>query len=546
MPAAYKRVLLIDNQDSFTYNLLDYLRRLGCDVRVYRNTADPTLLLQEAPDLVVLSPGPKLPRDANNLMAIIAKFHNQTPMLGICLGHQALVEFFGGTLTNTGPVHGKAAGITHDGKTLYQGLPAQIEVARYHSWSADQLPAVLEVTARANDGTVMGVRHRYLPIEGVQFHPESVLSMRSDVGFSMLKNLVEKGLGTGFPTYKALMHRMQHAAALTEEDLSTYVEALSDGRLADDHQLALLVALSFRLNEPDVLAAFCKVLLGKATLGQDSRMHQTNAVDLCGTGGSGLPRLNTSTLASLLLSAVGLPVMKHGNRAASGRYGSFDLLADLGLPLTPDEPQILEAFRATRLAFVFARQAHPVVGRLVPARTRVGIPTLFNVLGPLLNPYRPAQQLIGTAFAEYAPLLLNTAVALGRSKVLVVRGGEGLDEVSVSAPTQVWAYEEGNYRVFTLSPEDFGIEPVAFEQVSVHRPQDNLSLAQSMLAGNLTSPHHKLVLVNAATAYHHFVSPIGYKQAYSLLEDALRAGRAGEQLKRLVTLLTPTQMPLPA
>ncbi|MDX2062124.1 MAG: anthranilate phosphoribosyltransferase [Bacteroidia bacterium] len=541
MPNVYTRVVLIDNFDSFTYNLVDFLRRLGCSVEVYRNTVDPEALAALDFDLLVLSPGPKLPADAGNLLPIIARFHRTKPLLGICLGHQAIGQFFGGALYNSGPRHGKAERIVHDGKTLYRDLPKAIEVARYHSWAVQDLPGELEITARAPDGTVMGLRHRYLPIEGVQFHPESVLSMRGEVGYRLLENLVRSGLGTGFPTYRTLMHRLQHAPTLAATDLETYLEALSAGQLADDHQLALLVALVFRLHDAPTLAQFCERILSRATLGHTPQVAAlaATAVDLCGTGGSHLPRLNTSTLAALLLSGLGLPVLKHGNRAASGRYGSADLVADWGLPLEVPESALLEAFAQHRLAFVYARQAHPVVARLAGARTRVGIPTLFNVLGPLLNPYRPHRQLIGTAYPEYAELLLRTAHALGRREVLVVHGGEGLDEVSVSAPTTLWRLVDGEVVTETLTPEDFGLAPIPFEQVAVPRPTDNRALAQAIAESHLTTEHYRLVAANAALAYHHFVAPVPLPQAYAKMVAALKAGVIGQQLEALRRTLTP-------
>lgn len=184
-------VLMLDNFDSFTYNLVDYFRQLGCAVLVYRNTVELETLEQLPFDLLVLSPGPCLPRHSGNLMAVIEHFHLQKPILGVCLGHQALIEFFGGSLANVTPVHGKSSCIAHDGRGIFKGIEQGCEVARYHSWAGERIPAELEVSARANDGVVMAARHKRLPIEGIQFHPESVLSMKNQVGLRMLRNVVE-------------------------------------------------------------------------------------------------------------------------------------------------------------------------------------------------------------------------------------------------------------------------------------------------------------------------------------------------------------------
>jgi anthranilate synthase/aminodeoxychorismate synthase-like glutamine amidotransferase len=172
------RLLMIDNYDSFTYNLVHLFEELGAEVVVRRNdavTGDEAEAL--APDRLVVSPGPGRPEDAGVSIELIQRLGPQVPTLGVCLGHQAIVEAFGGEV---GParalLHGKSSVITHDGRGVFAGLPPELEAGRYHSLAAVSVPAELEVSARTADGEVMGVRHRSLPIEGVQFHPESVLT----------------------------------------------------------------------------------------------------------------------------------------------------------------------------------------------------------------------------------------------------------------------------------------------------------------------------------------------------------------------------------
>ena len=171
------RVLVIDNYDSFTYNLVQYLGELGAEVETVRNDVRSIEeLLAEGHDRLVVSPGPCTPDDAGVSVGIIPAFASRgTPVLGVCLGHQAMVQAFGGTVVQGEPIHGKSADIEHDGKTIYGGLPDPLTVGRYHSLIAGEVPDELEVTSTYGD-IVMGVRHRELPAEGVQFHPESVLT----------------------------------------------------------------------------------------------------------------------------------------------------------------------------------------------------------------------------------------------------------------------------------------------------------------------------------------------------------------------------------
>jgi anthranilate synthase/aminodeoxychorismate synthase-like glutamine amidotransferase len=172
------RVLIIDNYDSFTYNLVQYLGELGAEVEVVRNDrASVGELLERGPDRLVVSPGPCTPAEAGTSVEAIGAFARAgTPVLGVCLGHQSLVEAFGGRTVRGEPIHGKDAEIEHDGHSVYEGLPSPMVAGRYHSLVADpDLPDELELTASFSD-VVMGVRHRELPAEGVQFHPESVLT----------------------------------------------------------------------------------------------------------------------------------------------------------------------------------------------------------------------------------------------------------------------------------------------------------------------------------------------------------------------------------
>jgi anthranilate synthase/aminodeoxychorismate synthase-like glutamine amidotransferase len=177
-------ILLIDNYDSFTYNVVQGFAKQGANVMVYRNDAIDvaTALTLDATHLVI-SPGPGRPENAGISMQLIEAFAEAVPMLGICLGHQCLVSHFGGEIVRAERLmHGKTSMVKHDSKTVYAGLSQPFEAGRYHSLSADaaSLPAVLELTAQTDRGEIMGVRHRELPLEGVQFHPESVLTPEGD------------------------------------------------------------------------------------------------------------------------------------------------------------------------------------------------------------------------------------------------------------------------------------------------------------------------------------------------------------------------------
>lgn len=183
-------IVLIDNYDSFTYNLVQYLGDLDIETKVIRNdeiTVQEALALK--PQGFLISPGPSTPDNAGICLGLVQAAHDHdVPLLGVCLGHQCLGQVFGGTVIQTKPMHGKVSEITHTGKGLFSGLPSPLSVTRYHSLVVENIPDELEVTAQSDDGLVMGLQHKTKPLHGVQFHPESIATKH---GHDLLKNFTE-------------------------------------------------------------------------------------------------------------------------------------------------------------------------------------------------------------------------------------------------------------------------------------------------------------------------------------------------------------------
>jgi len=185
-------LLVIDNYDSFTYNLVQYLGELGADMNIFRNDEITVDQIENdlKPKRILISPGPGTPDSAGITLETIARFAGKVPILGVCLGHQAIGQHFGGKVSRAPePVHGKPVEVSHDSKTIFEGIPDKFKAGRYHSLivERDSMPECLEVSAESPDGLVMGLRHRELPVEGVQFHPESILT---EHGMTMLRNFL--------------------------------------------------------------------------------------------------------------------------------------------------------------------------------------------------------------------------------------------------------------------------------------------------------------------------------------------------------------------
>jgi anthranilate phosphoribosyltransferase len=258
------------------------------------------------------------------------------------------------------------------------------------------------------------------------------------------------------------------------------------------------------------------------------------AIDVCGTGGSGLPRINTSTISALLLATQGIKVAKHGNRAASGRFGSFDLLEKLGLKIDLNQDQITKVYQKTDLTFIFAQQFFPAMRFFAQVRKDLKVPTIFNLLGPLLNPAQTKVQLIGTNSLINAELIAKAAQLLGKEKVMVVTGSDGLDEVTLTGKTDYYLLQHGKITNGKLTPEDFGLEQVNLEQIIIPKEQNNVNLALEILAGENKSAHTDLILINATLAYSLKTNETNYQAIYHQLKKALTQGQGKQKLQAMI------------
>lgn len=240
------------------------------------------------------------------------------------------------------------------------------------------------------------------------------------------------------------------------------------------------------------------------------KVKMPGAIDVCGTGGSGLPRINTSTISAFLLARMGIKVAKHGNRAASGRFGSFDLLEAMGVP---------NNFRDKNLAFIFARDFHPAMKCFAEARIKIGKPTIFNILGPLLNPADPKMQIIGTSFEEQMRAMAEACKMLGKKRVMVVRGEDGLDEVTLTGRTKVVELKDGKIAEYFVSPVDFGLKKANFKDIAGGDKNFNLKIALKILSGKCKSRHADLVYMNCAMAMKLVGITDDLKEAYEMIKN---------------------------
>ncbi len=489
-------ILLIDNYDSFTYNLKQYLEELGAGVTVRRNdqvTAEEAEALN--PERIVISPGPGRPEDAGISLDLIRSFAGKVPILGVCLGHQAVAAAFGGKIVRAEKLlHGKTSPIKHDGKTVFSGLDNPFEATRYHSLVVEEetLPEELEITARGPDGEIMGLRHRKLPIEGVQFHPESILTR---AGKRLLYNFIA-GTSEGIPIKNAI-DKVITGVSLTREEAAGVMETIMSGDATPSQISAFITGLRLKGETVEEISG-CAQVMRKMARRIKAPAGRT-IIDTCGTGGYRSDTFNISTAAALIAAGAGVTVAKHGNRSVSSRCGSADVLKELGVKITAP-PEVMErCLEEAGIAFLFAPLLHSAMKHAIGPRREIGIRTVFNILGPLSNPAGARVQLLGVYSETLTETLARVLGDLESERAWVVHGADGLDEITLTGPTVVSELNDGEVRTFHLTPEEAGLDPCRPEDLKGGEPAENARIILEILEGK-KGPKTDAALLNAGAA----------------------------------------------
>ena len=540
-------ILMIDNYDSFVFNVEQYLKEMTDDeVITVRNDAITIDDIKKMnPSKIIFSPGPKHPKDSGICLEILNNTDElgNIPILGICLGHQAIGMNFGGEIKRLeNPLHGKTSEITvlSENSVLFKNLPKKFKVMRYHSLYVDDIPENLEVTAKSEEGVAMAVEHKSKNIFGIQFHPESIFT---EYGKNMIRNFLnievsktlqndensnntnEKG---NFIDMNKYLKKLQENIALTDTDFREICKII-DSKNYDIVQLgALLVLISEKSLYPESLTAFVKNILEYSTTFEDD----SDMIDVCGTGGDGFKTINISTAVAFILGAMGVNVAKHGNRAISSKSGSSDVLDKLGVPLENSLANQIEKLHIKNLAFFHAPFFHKLVGEVREVRSRLGIRTVFNILGPLLHPNTKLKyQLVGLYHEPVHRLYAETLQLLGRKHALAVRGNDGLDEITICDDTKIIEVKGEQILEYTISPESFGFKRAFHSEIEGGTPEENAEILIKILKGEEKSAKFDIVVLNAMFALYTADVVDHPAKAKDMVLEAIESGKVYEFYK---------------
>ncbi|BAV92035.1 anthranilate phosphoribosyltransferase [Candidatus Desulfovibrio trichonymphae] len=491
--------LIIDNYDSFTYNLVQAFYVLGQSPVVFYND-DPTILrVATDPNLsmVCISPGPGHPANAGLCLEFLKRLDPSVPVLGVCLGHQ-LLGMVAGTKVDVAPciMHGKQSEIVHDGTGLFTGLPNPMTVGRYHSLVVrsdhDVFNARFTVTARAPEGEVMALRFNDRPWVGVQFHPESVLTPD---GLRLLGNFphVLCNAVADSSDLTVILERLSKREDLTAEMASAGFAALMDGKMTSAQAGSFLMGLRMKGESVLELAHATRAALSRAV-----RVDGISGtcIDVVGTGGDKRFSFNCSTATSLVLAGMGYKVIKHGNRAVSSKCGSADALEALGIPLDNSPDSVATMLQQNNFAFLFAPRYHPSFKNIGSLRKELGFRTLFNILGPMINPARPSHLLMGVARQEMVPLIAQTLLQSPLYRAAVVCGAGDYDEITPIGPAKAAILHNGTVSPMELNPADYGIAPCTPEDLSVTDKEQAVTVLKELLMGDGPQPMRDMVTLN--------------------------------------------------
>ncbi|OJF77221.1 MAG: anthranilate phosphoribosyltransferase [Treponema sp. CETP13] len=527
-------IILLDNYDSFTFNVVQALSKYTSEeIKTIRSKEVSVKDLEALnPSRLIVSPGAGRPEDAGVSLEAIKYFAGKIPIMGVCLGHQCICQAFGAKIVQAKDIcHGQAQKIALDGKGLFRLIGKEATFTRYHSLVVDEatLPKDFEVTARSADGDVMGVRHKTMPIEGVQFHPESVASEYEKQFFTAFLNYRVKPLDVS-ETLNTICAKKD----LSAEQAAMFMEDLTEGCLDERKSAAILSALAVKGYTSQEVAACAKVLNSKkVTL----PLSNNEVCEIVGTGGDGKGSFNISSMSALVAASCGVPMAKHGNRAVSSKSGAANFYTALGIKIDVSPEKSAKLVEKTGFAFLFAPIYHAAMRFAGPVRGALGIKTIMNLMGPLSNPANATYQMLGVYDESLLELYAHAAKMLGPKHVMVVHSEDGFDEISPCAKTSVFEIDEnGKESQYKIDPAEFGITGCKIEDLAGGTGDDNAKIARQILAGKANKTVTAAVCLNAGAAMCVAGKVATIKEGYNRAKEALAMGAVQKKLDQVVEL----------
>lgn len=538
-------ILLIDNYDSFTYNVYQGIGELYEDIEVVRND-EITVEEMKKKDIeaLVVSPGPGYPDTAGISKEAVRYFAGKIPVLGICLGHQAIGEVFGAKTVHAQQLmHGKQSKITVDSSVpLFHGLLETLPVARYHSLIVDRegMPDELLIVGTDDEGQVMAVKHKDYDVYGIQFHPESILT---ESGKTIFENFVkiagieikaeqkEQDMETAQRTVmKPYLEKIVEGKHLTADEAYEAMDCIMSGGATQAQIASFVTGLRMNHETVDEITGFAKVMRAKAAVVKG----ETEAIDIVGTGGDLASSFNISTTSAFVIAGAGQKVAKHGNRSVSSKSGAADVLEALGakIGLSPEQSQ--KCLEEIGVAFLFAQTHHGSMKYAGPVRAQLGVRSVFNILGPLANPAMTNYIVLGVYEEDLLRPMAEVMQNLGVKQAMIVYGDDCLDEISISDTTSICEIRDGKLISYKISPEEFGITMATKDSIKGGTSDENAVITREILTGKEQGPKRDIVLMNAGSALYTIGAAKDMQEGIEMARQSIDSGKAIEKLNQFI------------
>lgn len=524
-------IAFVDNKDSFSFNIVQSIERVsGKKVEVFRSEeCTVEEIAAKNPTFIVIGPGPGTPQEAGISIEAIKYFTGKIPILGICLGHQAIGAAFGANIVQAKYIrHGIVEEMKTDGKGLFRNIGKSGKFTRYHSLVVEEasLSPDFEVTCRAADGDIMGIRHKTLPIEGVQFHPESIASEKGDEIFKAFLIYRREN-----PPTTDYLNQLISGKDLTEDQASLFMDNIADGTMDERQMAAILVAMAAKGPATSEMIGCARSLLKVKT---PFACKKTGLAEIVGTGGDGKGSFNISSLSAIVAASCGQTMAKHGNRAVSSKSGSADFYENLGLNIMAEPEKTAELVDKTDFGFLMAPVYHSAMRFAAPVRKALGVKTIMNILGPLLNPAGAEYEVLGVYSKDLLQDYARAAKSLGAKRVMVVCSEDGYDEISPCQPTYVYQIDEKNQEYkYVISPEKFGLTDMDENELDGGSGADNAALAMEILNGGGRKTIKAAVGLNTAAILYICGKVRTLKDGYDMAINAIDSGKALAKLQQI-------------
>lgn len=538
-------ILLIDNYDSFTFNLYQAVGKLYQEILVKRNDEITIEEIENLkPKAIIISPGAGYPNDAGISIAVIKRFSGEIPILGVCLGHQAIGEAFGGKIIHAKSLmHGKSSEIRiNTSSPIFSDLPVEITVARYHSLVIDSItiPPCLNVIATDETGQIMAVAHKTEKTYGLQFHPESVLT---EVGEKLISNFLIKVAGLEISEVdspvipaekrnelKKYISKVVDGKSLSEAEAFEAMNIIMSDKSTSSQIASFVTALRMKGESIDEITGFAKLMRQKAR----AVALDFPAVDIVGTGGDMANTFNISTTSAFVIAGAGIPVAKHGNRSVSSKSGAADVLEALGVKIAMTPQNAKECIKECGVCFLFAPSFHSSMRFAAIPRREIGVRSVFNILGPLANPAATDYILLGVYDEGLMETMARVLINLGIKGAMIIHGNDGLDEITISDSTKVCEIRNNKLIKYEINPKEFSMKLAGKNEVVGGNAFENAKITLDVLSGKKGATRD-IVLLNAGSAIYVAGGADSIEEGIEKARVSIDSGTALKKLEMLKT-----------